>query len=98
MEKTITVTITAEDRKGADFESSSNCPLGKALKRMHPKAVITVFNNRVYMNAIRYTFNEGLYNEEVLKKKKGEVKVTLIQTATNEKVNGGKARETERIK
>lgn len=98
MEKTITVKITSDDRNGADFESPSNCPLGRALKRIYPKAIITVFNNRVHISATKYTFDEGLYNEEVLKRKKGEISVTLIQSATNEKANDRKAREVERIK
>src|SRR5687767_11797789 len=98
MEKAMTIKITTEDRKGADFESSSNCPLGRALRRMHPKALITVFNNKVYMNAVKYTFNEGLYNEGVLQKKKGDISVTLIQTVTNATTDTTKTSRVERIK
>jgi len=77
MNNTITVKVTAEDRERFNFDAPSGCPLAKALKRMFPKDTVIVFNERVRINAVNYSFSDKAYNEAVVKKAKGDLIVVL---------------------
>jgi hypothetical protein len=100
MDNVITVKITPEDRMGANFEAPQGCPLAKALARMFPKSTIFVFDDRVKIDAVKYSFNEKEYSEKLVNKAKKNLDMTVVlnKIMKNEKANREPAGATERIK
>lgn len=78
MKDILRITITPADCKDANFESTTDCPLIRAIKRMMFCTSVSARDSVVTIDLSNYVFDESQWNEGIMNRAKKEAVIVIL--------------------